>query len=125
LTDQKKERSIKKLSKCVTLDWDNVSINEAKDRFKRFCETLKPVKASLSLSPLKGYHVRAQFEEEVDNWNIRQIWRDDPYRLLYEINLEGNKAGKEFLWDGKLVPYNRRKTKFVNFEEILLEEVIR
>jgi hypothetical protein len=111
---------INKKSRFVSLDWDDVSIVEAKNRFKLFCETLKPVKASLSLSPLKGYHVRAEFEQEIDNWKIRQSWEDDPNRLMYEILRIGHEPDKEFLWNGKLVPYNKEKTKFVRFEEVLL-----
>jgi hypothetical protein len=112
--------SISKKSKTITLDWDGISIVEAKNRFKLFCETLKPVKASLSLSPLKGYHVRAEFKEEVDNWKIRQSWKDDPDRLMYEILRIGHDVDHEFFWDGKLIPINRNRTKFVRFEEYLL-----
>jgi hypothetical protein len=109
-----------KRSKVVTLDWDNLPLREAEDRFRQFCETLKPVKASLSLSPLKGYHVRAQFEKEVDNWRLRQSWKDDPDRLIYEILRIGHEPDKEFLWNGKLLAVNKEKTKFVRFEECLL-----
>jgi hypothetical protein len=111
---------IKKRSKTVTLDWDNISIVEAEDRFRQFCKIFKPIKASLSLSPLKGYHVRAQFEQEIDNWKIRQSWKDDPDRLMYEILRIGYDVDHEFFWDGKLIPINRNQTKFVRFEEVLL-----
>jgi hypothetical protein len=112
--------SISKRSKVVTLDWDNLPLREAEDRFRQFCETLKPVKASLSLSPLKGYHVRAFFAEEVNNWKVRQSWKDDPDRLMYEILRIGYDVDHEFFWDGKLIPINRNRTKFVRFEECLL-----
>jgi hypothetical protein len=112
--------SISKKSKTISLDWDGLPQKEAEDRFKLFCETLRPVKASLSLSPLKGYHVRAEFEEEVDNWKIRQSWKDDPDRLMYEILRIGHDVDHEFFWDGKLIPINRNRTKFVRFEEYLL-----
>jgi hypothetical protein len=112
--------SISKKSRSITLDWDDISIVEAKDRFKLFCETLRPVWASLSLSPLKGYHVRAQFEQEIDNWKLRQSWKDDPNRLMYEILRIGHDVDHEFFWTGKLLAYDKEKTKFVRFEEVLL-----
>jgi hypothetical protein len=112
-----------KRSKVVTLDWDGISIVEAKNRFKLFCETLRPVKASLYMSALKGFHVRAQFKEEVDNWRIRQSWKDDSNRLMYEILRIGHDVNHEFLWDGKLIPYSRDRSKLVRFDSVLLEEV--
>jgi hypothetical protein len=120
---RKPESNITKRSKVVTLDWDNVSIVEARERFHKFVTSTSPIHASLWLSACKGFHVRAEYDREVDNWRLRRIWRDDPHRLVYEILRIGHDVDHEFLWDGKLIPYSRDRSKLVRFDSILLEEV--
>jgi hypothetical protein len=112
-----------KRSKTVTLDWDNISIVEARERFHNFVTSTQPIHASLWLSACKGFHVKAKYDREVDNWKIRQSWKDDPNRLMYEILRIGHDVEHEFLWDGKLIPYSRDRSKLVRFDSVLLEEV--
>jgi Recombination endonuclease VII len=125
------------LSNEITLDWDSeaptryvlyqhgidrmLSIRQARERFIKFCKTEKPISASLSLSPLKGFHIRAKFSRLVDNWAIRDKWKDDGNRVIHEIlgHVDGvkllNGDTPEFFWQGKIIPY--AKDKLVNFEE--------
>jgi hypothetical protein len=110
-----------KRSKAVTLDWDNISIVEARDRFHKFVTSTRPIHASLWLSACKGFHVRAEYEEDVDNWRLRRVWRDDPHRLVYEILRIGHDVDHEFLWEGKLIPYSPDGSKLVRFDSELLE----
>jgi hypothetical protein len=116
-----KQESGTKRSKAVTLDWDNISIVEARERFHKFVTSTRPIHASLWLSACKGFHVKAEYDREVDNWKIRQSWKDDPNRLLYEIMRIGHQPDKEFLWDGKLIPYSQDRSKLVRFDSELLE----
>jgi hypothetical protein len=114
-----------KFSHEITLDGDKVSIREAKSMFSRFIEIEEPISASLHLSPLKGFHVRAKFSQTVDNWRMRDKWKDDGKRLVHTIfsHPDGIKAlnnSEEFFWDGKIIEYG--KDRFVIFEEILLAE---
>ena len=113
-----------KYSKFLTLDWDNISIAEAKRRFMRFVILEEPIDSRLCLSPLKGFHVSAEFATTKDNWKLRDVWKDDGNRLVHEIMGESDKDanGKsmEFLWEGKILRYGN--DKFITFRETSLME---
>ncbi len=74
------------LSKSLTLDWDNISIDEA---FKRCLYILKNHcnvrKLMLSLSPHKGFHVRVFLFGYACILPLRRIWKDDGRRLVNDI----------------------------------------
>lgn len=116
-----------KSSRSITLDWDSTpyrpfGIREAKARFNQFVETEKPQSATLLQSPLKGFHVRAEFSNSIDNWKMRDKWKDDGIRLVHEMlqSADGFKSqiGDEFFWDGKMI---RTGNSFVIFEETPIE----
>ena len=66
--------------------------------------------------------MKAEFVQEVDNWRMRRKWKDDPFRLLYEILRIGHRVDEEFFWTGKVLNYGTDSNpKFICFEEIQLE----
>jgi hypothetical protein len=107
------------IKKTVTFDWDDISIREARERFHMFCVQEDVFHATLHMSPLKGFHVRATFKHLVENWHMRQKWHDDSFRIIKEIFHEAGDYG-EILFTRKCVPYG--KGLCVHFEEVLLEK---
>lgn len=72
-------------AKYFTLDWDNISIDEAYSRFKRICQSINVSDAYLSLSATKGFHVRVHTHGLVTVADMRDYWKDDGRRLVHDI----------------------------------------
>ena len=72
-------------SNYVTLDWDKISLQEALVRFININESPNTRRATLSLSPRKGFHVRVWLHHPVIVAKYRFNFGDDPRRLLHDL----------------------------------------
>lgn len=73
-------------SKYITLDWDDISINEAKRRIDWIRkEYISIQKLVLSQSPLSGFHVRISFYNAVLIAKMRRNLKDDGNRLVNDL----------------------------------------
>jgi hypothetical protein len=73
-------------SKFITLDWDDISIEEAKRRVRYICDNYTDIqKLVLSLSPLSGFHVRLTFIYPHLVAKLRRELKDDGNRLVNDI----------------------------------------
>lgn len=89
-------------AKYFTLDWDNISIDEARNRFYELCESDDISEAHLALSGTKGFHVRCHTRNTIIVANLRRKWKDDGRRLVNDIlNRDGNVH--DILWTRKTV----------------------
>lgn len=88
----------------ITLDWDNVTQEEVRER----CAAIyaKPIVSTISvrLSAIKGYHVRVNLSQPVSEemaMRLRDAWKDDGNRLVLDIMRD--KQPKMVLWNVKYV----------------------
>ena len=73
-------------AKSLTLDWDNISIDEAYKRVDYILENHCNVrKLMLSLSPHKGFHVRVSLFGFATILPLRNEWKDDGRRVVNDI----------------------------------------
>lgn len=73
-------------SKYITLDWDDISINEARSRIEWIRSNYINIqKLVLSLSPLSGFHVRISFYHPVLVAKVRRSLKDDGNRLVNDL----------------------------------------
>jgi hypothetical protein len=90
-------------AKYLTLDWDNISIDEAYARVKYICSNYANVrKLVLSLSPTKGFHVRISLYSNTNVALMRRALKDDGNRLIHDI-LNRPDNIHDILWSGKTV----------------------
>lgn len=72
--------------KFITLDWDNISIVEARRRTNFILDNYANVrKLVLSLSPTKGYHVRLYCYSDTLILPMRKALKDDGRRIIHDI----------------------------------------
>ena len=90
-------------AKYFTLDWDNISIDEARKRIDYIMENYANVaKLSLSLSPTKGFHVRIWTHGITNICMMRKELKDDGRRLVNDI-LNRPDNIHDVLWTRKTV----------------------
>lgn len=97
-------------AKYFTLDWDNISIDEARKRtnfiLDNYCNVKKLV---LSLSPTKGFHVRITLWSNSNILSLRNSFKDDGRRVINDIfNRDDNIH--DILW-------TRKTLNGIRFEE--------
>lgn len=97
-------------AKYFTLDWDRITIEEAKRRYYKLVSCDYIQKAYLSLSPTKGFHVRVHTNMPINIAHMRNIWKDDGRRLVNDI-LNRDCGTHDILWTGKVVHGIRFKEK--------------
>ena len=91
------------MTKYITLDWDNISIDEAKRRvYFILMEHPDLQELVLSLSATKGFHCRVTFNYHVHNASLRRRYKDDGRRLVNDIINRDNNA-HNILWHRKVV----------------------
>ena len=90
-------------AKYLTLDWDNISIDEAHKRCDNILEMFSNIRRLvLSLSPTKGFHVRVYCYSNTNVAMMRRTLKDDGRRLVHDLL---NRPGDihDILWDRKIV----------------------
>ena len=99
------------MTKYITLDWDMITIEEARSRMYQFCEEFPNFsQLVLSLSATKGFHLSATFSYHVPNLLIRRKYKDDGRRVVNDIiNCDNN--AHNILWSRKVVSGQKWKTK--------------
>jgi len=97
--------------KYLTLDWDNISIDEAFKRVGRICVNYTNVrKLVLSRSPIKGFHVRVYLHGDTNIAMMRRELEDDGVRLANDISNRPDYL-HDILWSAKTVNGVRFKAK--------------
>lgn len=90
-------------SKYLTLDWDDIDIDEAYDRcnyiFNNYANVQKLV---LSQSPLSGFHCRISLYGASCVADLRREWKDDGLRLVHDL-LNRPDHIHDILWSRKTV----------------------
>lgn len=90
-------------AKYFTLDWDNISIDEAYRRVDYIKKNLKSLRMlKLSLSGTKGFHVRVYCNGLIHVANMRKIFKDDGRRLVNDI-FNRSDGIHDILWSRKTV----------------------
>lgn len=91
------------MAKYFTLDWDNISIDEAKRRCDFILKNYTNVQELvLSLSPTKGFHVRCYCYGLTCVAKMRNELKDDGRRLVHDI-LNRPDNIHDVLWSRKTV----------------------
>ena len=87
----------------LTLDWDNISIDEAYRRVRYICKNYANVsQLVLSLSPTKGFHVRLSMHSDTNIAAMRRELKDDGNRLVHDLLNRPNHI-HDILWSRKTV----------------------
>ena len=88
-------------SKYITLDWDNISIDEANKRMQYILDNYANVKQFvLSLSPTKGFHCRITLYSASNVARLRKEWKDDGRRLVNDLLNRPDRI-HDILWSRK------------------------
>ena len=91
------------MTKYITLDWDNIGIDEEKKRIDLICkEHPNFTRLVLSFSPTKGWHCRVNFNYFVHNASLRRRYKDDGRRLVNDLLNRDNHA-HNILWTRKVI----------------------
>ena len=91
------------MSKYLTLDWDNIGIEEAFKRVGYILANHTNVrKLVLSFSGFKGFHVRVYLYGNSNIVLLRKAWKDDGNRLINDI-LNRDDNTHDILWTRKVV----------------------
>lgn len=89
--------------KYFTLDWDNISIDEAKRRCDFILKNYTNIqKLVLSLSPTKGFHVRCYCYGNTVIAKMRRELKDDGRRLVHDL-LNRPDNIHDILWSRKTI----------------------
>lgn len=81
----------------IMLDWDRITINEAKRRISLIKNTQWAKSVEIKMSPLNGYHVYVYLFHPVDeqtSYKLRRWWKDDGRRLMIDVFWKAN-SGKD------------------------------
>ena len=85
----------------ITLDWDRITIEKAKERIKFIWQSDPNIKhLKLSLSPMNGYHVRIWFYKWVKVAELRRKFLDDGRRLVHDL-IDNPDHIHDILWNEK------------------------
>ena len=88
-------------AKYFTLDWDNISIDEAQRRIMFILDNYANIQELvLSLSPLKGFHVRCWCFSDTNIPEIRKQLADDGRRLVNDL-VNSPDTIHDILWSRK------------------------
>lgn len=107
-------------AKHFTLDWDNISIEEAYRRCQYILDNYANVRELLlSLSPTKGFHVRVHLYGASYVARMRNEMKDDGNRLIHDI-LNRPDNIHDVLWSRKTIqgiPWEERHLKLYRRNE--------
>lgn len=94
--------NLKTTSRKITLDWDNIKLDEAVHRYNEIIDSPNCQGAILSRSPTKGFHCRVWFFHPVRIARCRFNLNDDPRRLLHDLFNRSDNV-HDILWDRKSI----------------------
>ena len=90
-------------AKYFTLDWDNISLDEAHRRVSFILDNYANVhKIVLLLSPIKGFHVKCYCYSDTNVADIRNELKDDGNRLIHDL-MNRPEHIHDILWTKKVI----------------------
>lgn len=105
----------------ITLDWDNCSITEARQRIAVIKEFWAVKTIMWRFSATKGLHVKVKFNYPLSKWQalkLRQIWKDDGNRIVLDVMGRGARPPM-VLWDSKYKKgFEFKATEWMGYERL-------
>ena len=96
-----------------TLDWDNIDIKEASERYKMMIKAEPIYHIKFYLSAMSGWHIEAWTYKPVIIAQIRKRWGDDGNRLVHDLIDRCDSNVHDVLWQIKYVGPNKFYQKLV------------
>lgn len=89
-------------STYYTLDWDDITLQECKDRLRFIAQHPQTHSVQYRQSANSGYHVKVGLRKRMAVLPLRRKYRDDGRRIINDI-LNRPTHIHDILWDTKLI----------------------